>query len=295
MLIRNFQDKQQQVLKKIQALKAFYADFRLYDLASITINGLTSKKGYQFQSNIAYGLKARQRLDLYISKKKQNKPLIVFVHGGAWSHGDKSAYKFVGEAFSRYGYDVAVLNYHLAPQFKFPTYVDDLAIALNFLEQQQVKLGISTQNIALMGHSAGAFNIASLLYNPKRFQSPIKTRIKAIIGIAGPYHFDYKGDPLAEDAFDQNVPYQHVMPYYFVEKNEVQHYLFLAENDQIVKENNSLDLKKQLEALGNHCQIHVIPKTGHVSIMGSVSSLFSRFYRTRTEIIKALDQTFKDI
>ena len=62
MFIRNFQDKQQQVLKKIQALKAFYADFRLYDLASITINGLTSKKGYQFQSNIAYGLKARQRL-----------------------------------------------------------------------------------------------------------------------------------------------------------------------------------------------------------------------------------------
>lgn len=293
MFSRNFQDKQQFVLKKIQAFKAFYADFRLYDLASITINGLTPKKGYQLHANIAYGLKARQRLDLYISEQKQNKPLIIFVHGGAWSHGDKSAYKFVGEAFSRYGYDVAVLNYHLAPQFKFPTYVDDLAIALNFLEQQQMRLGISTQNIALMGHSAGAFNIASLLYHPQRFQFAIKTKIKAIIGIAGPYHFDYKGDPLAGHAFDQDTPYQHVMPYYFVEKNEVQHYLFLAENDQIVKDTNSFDLKNKLEALGNHCQICVIPKTGHVSIMGSISSLFSRFYRTRSEIIKALDQTFE--
>lgn len=289
----NFQGKQQVVLKKIQAIKAFYADFRLYDLASLTINGLTPKKGYQFHANIAYGLKARQRLDLYISKKKQIKPLIVFVHGGAWSHGDKSAYKFVGEAFSRYGYDVAVINYHLAPKFKFPNYVDDLAVALNFLEQQQVRLGISTQNIALMGHSAGAFNIVSLLYNPKRFESLIRTRIRAIIGIAGPYHFDYKDDPLAGHAFDQDTPYQHVMPYYFIEKNDVQHYLFLAENDQIVNKNNSIDLKNQLEASGNHCQICVIPKTGHVSIMGSISSLFSRFYRTRSEIIKALDQTFK--
>lgn len=290
----NFQHKQQLLLKKIQAIKAFYADFRLYDLASITINGLTPKKGYQYRTNIAYGLKARQRLDLYISTKKQNKPLIVFVHGGAWHHGDKGAYKFVGEAFSRYGYDVAIVNYHLAPQFKFPTYVDDLAIALSFLEQQQEKLGISTQKIALMGHSAGAFNITSLLYHPQRFQSPLKGQIKAIIGLAGPYHFDYKGDPLAADAFDPDIPYQQVMPYYFIEKNEVQHYLFLAENDQIVKASNSFDLKNQLEALGNHCQIRVIPKTGHVSIMGSVSSLFSRFYQTRSEIVKALEQAFKD-
>ncbi|MDM1763600.1 MULTISPECIES: alpha/beta hydrolase [unclassified Acinetobacter] len=294
MFNRNFHVKPKVVLKKIQSIKAFYTDFRLYDLASITINKLTPKKGYQFHANIAYGLKARQRLDLYISNRTQEKPLIVFVHGGAWSHGDKSAYKFVGEAFSRYGYDVAVLNYHLAPQHKFPTYVDDLAVALNFLEQQQNKLGISTHNIALMGHSAGAFNITSLLYNPKRFQSEVKKNIKAIVGVAGPYHFDYKGDPLASDAFDQDIPYQQVMPYYFIEKNEIRHFLFTAAHDQIVEESNSLDLKAQLEALGNHCQMTVIPKTGHVSIMGSVSSLFSRFYQTRSEIVKALDQTFKN-
>lgn len=59
------------------------------------------------------------------------------------------------------------MNYHLAPEHKFPSYVDDLAVALNYLEQQQARLGITTDRIALMGHSAGAFNIASLLYHPK--------------------------------------------------------------------------------------------------------------------------------
>ncbi|MFW2077346.1 alpha/beta hydrolase [Acinetobacter sp. ULE_I010] len=282
------------LVKQLETLKSQYKDFRLYDLGSITINGLTPKRGYSIRHNLAYGLKARQRLDLYISDRKQQKPLILFVHGGAWRHGDKSAYKFVGEAFSRFGYDVAVLNYHLAPEHKFPSYVTDLAVALNYLEQQQAKLGISTENIALMGHSAGAFNIASLLYHPQHYDLTIKQNIKALIGIAGPYHFDYKGDPLAEHAFEQDVPFDQVMPYYFVKNNSVKHYLFLAENDQIVKDKNSLDFKLQLEQQGNHCEIRVIPKTGHISIMGSVSSLFSRFFKTRSEIIEILDRTFKN-
>ena len=282
------------LVKQLETLKSQYKDFRLYDLGSITINGLTPKKGYSIRHNLAYGLKARQRLDLYISDRKQQKPLILFVHGGAWRHGDKSAYKFVGEAFSRFGYDVAVLNYHLAPEHKFPSYVTDLAVALNYLEQQQAKLGISTENIALMGHSAGAFNIASLLYHPQHYDLTIKQNIKALIGIAGPYHFDYKGDPLAEHAFEHDVPFDQVMPYYFVKNNSVKHYLFLAENDQIVKDKNSLDFKLQLEQQGNHCEIRVIPKTGHISIMGSVSSLFSRFFKTRSEIIEILDHIFKN-
>ncbi len=294
MLFSNkIQSAQKKLLKKYKFVRSIYRDFRLYDLGSITLNRLTPKKGYVVRQNVAYGLKARQRLDLYISNQVEAKPLIVFVHGGAWSHGDKSAYKFVGEAFARFGYDVAVMNYHLAPEHKFPSYIDDLAVALGYLDQQQIKLGISTQKIALMGHSAGAFNIASLVYHPRHYQLTVKQNIKAIIGIAGPYHFDYKGDPLAENAFDQAVPYQQVMPYYFVEKNDIQHYLFLAENDQIVKDKNTLDLQAKLQELGNHCEIKVIPKTGHISIMGSVSSMFSRFFVTRSAIIQVLDQSLK--
>lgn len=286
-------DLQQQLRKKYGLIQDFCRDFRLYDLGTITLNKLTPQKGYATRKNVAYGLKARQRLDLYISEQTGSKPLIVFVHGGAWVHGDKSAYKFVGEAFTRFGYDVAVLNYHLAPKHKFPSYIDDLALALGYLEAQQAKLGISTQNIALMGHSSGAFNVASLLYHPQRYSWAVKKNIKALIGISGPYHFDYKGDPLAQDAFDQSVPYQEVMPYYFVEKNQIQHYLFIAEKDHVVKNSNTLDLQQKLQQVGNHCEVKVIPNTGHIAIMSSVSSLFSYFYTTRLEIIKALDATLK--
>ena len=293
-----FNNKIQKILKevesrfqpKIQSLQQKLQNFKPYDIGGYAINGLTPKKGYSVKPNLAYGLKARQRLDLYISDVEPSKALILFVHGGAWSRGDKQSYKFVGEAFSRYGYDVAVVNYHLAPEHIFPSYVDDLAVALNYLDTNQQKLGISTNQMILMGHSAGAFNIASLLYHPNTIDFKSKQNIKAMIGIAGPYHFDYKGDALAEDAFDAQIPYQNVMPYYFVERNSIKHYLFIADKDEIVKHSNTYDLHEQLLAQENHSEIINIEKMGHVSIMGSVSSLFSPFFKTRKEILKKLNE-----
>ncbi len=282
--------------QKIQYLRHKLQKIKLYDLGSLALNGLSSSKNYAVHENIAYGFKARQRLDLYISRVKRyaEHPLVLFVYGGAWSRGDKSSYRFLGEALTRFGYDVAVINYHHAPAHQFPSFIDDLAVALDYLHRHQQKLGISCQDIAVMGHSAGAFNIASLLYHPQPIASEHLASIRAMIGIAGPYHFDYLGDPLAQDAFDQSVPYQQVMPYYFVAPNAVRHYLFLAANDTIVEDQNSLDLQQQLLAVGNHCALEVIPRTGHVSIMGSIATLFSRFFDTQSRVIAALDETFQD-
>ena len=294
MFNKRFHSARHQLQTRLKALQSKVKDFRLYDVGGLAINGLTPKKGYQIQLNLAYGLKSRQRLDLYVTEQRPAQALILFVHGGAWSHGDKNAYKFVGEAFARYGYDVAILNYHLAPEHIFPTYIDDLALALNYLDQHQHSLGICTDHLVLMGHSAGAFNIASLIYHPQNYQLAQFERIRALIGISGPYHFDYKGDALAQHAFDEEIPYQDVMPYYFVEKNHIQHYLLLAENDQIVKDSNSFDLQKQLLNVGNHCELIRIPRTGHISIMGSVSSLVSPWFKTRKSILSALKKSLSN-
>ena len=144
-----------------------------------------------------------------------------------------------------------------------------------------------------MGHSAGAFNVMSALYHPHPYSLQCRSQIRAIIGLSGPYHFDYKDDPLCAEAFDQSVPYQQVMPYYFVESNQVRHYLFLAANDQVVGHSNSQDLHRILQEKGNYSQMITIPGTGHVSIMGSVSSLFSRYFQTKQQILIVLEEALK--
>lgn len=277
--------------QQLSVTKKYCEEFRLYGIGSFAINHFASNKGFTKNSNIAYGTHTRHRLDLFKTHQpKEHRPLIVFVHGGAWSYGDKKDYHFLGQSFATEGYDVAVINYRLAPNYIFPSYVDDLVLAVDYLVQHQSELEISTEQLIFMGHSAGAFNVISAIYSPQNYHLSFKENIKAIIGLAGPYHFDYKNDPLCADAFDQDVPYQDVMPYYFVEKNAIKHYLFMAENDRIVADTNTIDLDFQLRAHHNHSEIIVIPKTGHITIMGSVASLFSSFFRTKPEIIKALDE-----
>ena len=279
-----------QIKEKIAFARAMYKEFRLYDVGTYAVNNLISKTGYRMRRHVAYGDKLRQHLDLYLTDKpRQDRALIVFVHGGAWSHGDKKDYRFVGEAFATQGFDVAVINYHLAPSHIFPSSIDDLILALNYLYDHQEQHQISMQNVVLMGHSAGAFNVMSALYHPLPYQLNCRKQIRAVMGLAGPYHFDYKDDPLCADAFDQTLHYSHVMPYYFVEANQTKHYLFVAANDKIVHPQNALDFDQALKAKGNHSQMLTVQRTGHISLMGSVAHVFSRYFSTKKQILAALE------
>ena len=284
----------QRLNRSVEYARLLYRDFRIYDVGSYALNRLTPRKGYSVQENVAYGLRARHRLDLFRTQTpREHRPLIVFVHGGAWMHGDKKDYRFIGEAFAKEGFDVAVINYHLAPGHIFPASIDDLSLALNYLNVHQLKYQISTEKVVLMGHSAGAFNVMSALYHPKPYEIQCRSQITAIIGLAGPYHFDYKGDPICADAFDQNRPYQEVMPYYFVEPNTVKHYLLVAENDDVVGLSNAVDLDRRLKEKGNYSQLWTVPRIGHISMIGSVSSLFSRYFTTKQKIMQALEDALK--
>ena len=284
----------QRLNRSVEYARLLYRDFRIYDVGSYALNRLTPRKGYSVQENVAYGLRARHRLDLFRTQTpREHRPLIVFVHGGAWMHGDKKDYRFIGEAFAKEGFDVAVINYHLAPEHVFPASIDDLSLALNYLNVHQLKYQISTEKVVLMGHSAGAFNVMSALYHPKPYEIQCRSQITAIIGLAGPYHFDYKGDPICADAFDQNRPYQEVMPYYFVESNTVKHYLLVAENDDVVGLSNAVDLDRRLKEKGNYSQLWTVPRIGHISMIGSVSSLFRRYFTTKQKIMQALEDALK--
>lgn len=284
-----------QLHKTLDQVQQVYQAFRLYDVASFALNRLTLRRGYELKSHLAYGVKDRQYLDLYLSHQPHaKKPLIVFVHGGAWTTGDKKSYRFLGQTFATQGFNVAIINYQLAPTHIFPSSVHDLALALEFLTEQQHELGIATEHIVLMGHSAGAFNVMSLLYHPQSLALSCFDCIRAVIGLAGPYHFDYKGDVLCEHAFDVNVPYTDVMPFYFVRNNHIQHYLFRAQNDTVVGANNATDLQQALNAVGNHHEVIDIEKTGHVTIIGSLAHWFSPYFATKSQVLAVLERSLAD-
>ncbi len=95
-------------------------------------------------------------LDLYPSSSKQKSPLILIVHGGSWESGDSKQFIDFNNYFANRGYNVAAINYRLAPAYRSPAPMDDTKDAIAYLTRNSDKYNIDTSNIILIGRSAGA-------------------------------------------------------------------------------------------------------------------------------------------
>lgn len=106
-----------------------------------------------------------QKLDLYPARKAgPGKGLVVYIHGGGYTQGDKRNEFELRRAklLTAFGFDVASINYRLAPQHIFPAQFEDALCALNWLTANGPGRGIDTSFIGLMGESAGG-HMASLI------------------------------------------------------------------------------------------------------------------------------------
>lgn len=89
--------------------------------------------------------------------------LLVFVHGGGWSSGDKAleaggadVYRNLGRYFAARGVAVALLNYRLQPEVGWRAQVADVADAVAWLHANAPRYGAPAGRLFLAGHSAGA-------------------------------------------------------------------------------------------------------------------------------------------
>jgi len=117
-------------------------------------------------TNVPYveGGGPQQQLDLYVPTQGKNMPLIVYVHGGGWEHGDKA-----GDSLNPYnlqllwdGYAVASVNYRLAPAAIWPTQIQDCKAAIRWLKAHSHQYGYDPNRIAAIGQSVGG-HLAAML------------------------------------------------------------------------------------------------------------------------------------
>lgn len=133
-------------------------------------------------TTIDYGKDPLQQLDYFRldGPTTAAPPLVVFVHGGSWQRGDKSATARKKAAWSAHqGYAFAAINYRLVPQVDVASQAQDVADALAALRDRAGKLGFDPDRIVLMGHSAGA-QLAALVATDERYAGQAGLPLKAI-------------------------------------------------------------------------------------------------------------------
>jgi acetyl esterase/lipase len=142
-------------------------------------------------TDLVFGPDPKHRLDLYAPRWPAGpRPLLVFVHGGGWDSGDRREYSFVGRALAALGFLVACADYRVFPEVVFPAFVEDLALAANWLVAHAAEYGGDPNRLILVGHSAGAYNAMMLALQPGRFGAHgLRGKLKGLVGLSGPYDF----------------------------------------------------------------------------------------------------------
>ena len=87
-------------------------------------------------------------------------PMVLFVHGGAWSWGESWHFGNLARKVAQLGVVAAATSYRVYPYGDVEDMVEDVVLCLRWLRRNAEKYGGDPDRITLMGHSAGAHLIA---------------------------------------------------------------------------------------------------------------------------------------
>ena len=236
--------------------------------------------GIKVTKDIAYGQDARQRLDIYTPADGQRHPVLVFVYGGSWQSGKRQTYAFVGKQFAKAGYTTVVIDYRLAPTHVFPDYVLDTANAMGWVYRHIAQYGGNPDQLFVMGHSAGAFNVVSAV-DDKRFWSQAGIPDKAVlgvIGLAGPYDYNFRVGS-TQVAFPKDSTQQQVMPVYHIRQGIPPHLLVTGSKDTVVYPQNADSLQQAIVKAGGNVERVEVPAS-HAGIVIGLARPLQPFYPT---------------
>ncbi|PNY82458.1 alpha/beta hydrolase [Deinococcus koreensis] len=254
--------------------------------AQDTLNRAVSTSGLTVTQNVPYGPDGRNRMDVYAPQNAQGAPVVLFIHGGSWEGGDKDGHKFVGESLARAGYVTAVMSYRLAPKNRYPTYVQDAAQALKVLRERAKSFGGNPENLFVSGHSAGAFNAVEMVDNERWLREagvPVSA-VRGVIGIAGPYSYDFR-EFASRRAFPEGATPDQVMPDRHVRPDAPPHLLLVAANDTTVYPQNAINMEAALKKAGVPVTRTVLPRLNHITIIAAMARPLTLLGGTRQAVI----------
>lgn len=113
--------------------------------------------------DVPYGQDYWQKLDIFApAQGGRDLPVLVFFHGGGWTHGYKEWCGFMAPVLLQTPAILVSVSYRLLPQSQFPAPFDDAWSALRWVHQHITGFGGDPQRLHVGGHSAGG-QLASML------------------------------------------------------------------------------------------------------------------------------------
>ncbi|MCY7409463.1 MAG: alpha/beta hydrolase [Chitinophagales bacterium] len=215
------------------------------------------------------------KLDLYQpTGLNQPSPVLLWIHGGAYTGGDKAnAHKYAW-MFAEKGIAVASVNYRLAPGAVYPSQVNDVKGAIRFLRANAAKYNLDANHIGILGTSAGG-SIAcqvGVTCGEKDLEGTTggnlnySSCVQAVVDCFGSFSYENMKQTgfsksrenhieMLLGCDDVNSPecwekIKKIAPENHLDKNDPPFFILHGEQDHSVPVQNSIDFNKKLLAAG---------------------------------------------
>lgn len=226
--------------------------------------------------NQSYGTDPRNVMDVHLPEDRSydSTKVMVYIHGGGWSSGDKHELTGLLTTFKKHlpGYAFIGINYRLCAADPytngFPAQEEDVALAVNYIKSKCAEWNISPNHITLVGTSAGGH--LALLHS---YKNNSDHTIKAVAAYYPPTHLAQGYDALPDSkalielvtgGTPADVPdiYFESSPIHYT-STAIPSILFHGNADNVVPVQQTMWLVDSLNAKGKMVDSWIIPAEGH--------------------------------
>lgn len=261
------------------------------DLTQVDPYAKYRNRTYRELKNIKYGNAPdnQNNFDAYIPNDlKDGAKVIVYIHGGSWSRGDKSELpkQLIEELAGKRGYVVVSTNYRLVKegQNRFPAQIEDVKKVLEFISKNAKRYKYNGDEFALMGGSAGGH--LAMLY---AYGYDEKKQVKTVVDLWGPTDLTDKSirpdgsdadniviNFLGEKDVNAQITRQASPSWHLTKETAVPTILFHGEKDPLVNVSQAKNLYKKLQDLQVPAVLETYPEEKHGMSPAAAVDVFTK-------------------
>jgi acetyl esterase/lipase len=279
-----------------------------------TFAGSPDPQEISLKVGIIYGLGGGEPLKLDLASPDPaagELPAIVFIHGGGWRYGDRTAYRSAIVEAALRGYVAVSVDYRLTdpdksgkPKYPFPACVEDVKCAVRWLRGNAKKLHVDPNRIGVTGDSAGGhlslmvgLTDASAGLEGKGGNPDMSSRVQAVVNIFGPTDMAslHPASKKAADRLDELLGgppshdpelYRVASPVTYVSKDDPPTLTIHGTKDVVVVPEQAAELDAAMKKVGVPHTLLMIEGQGH-GFQGKAATA------AREETFKFFDEQLK--
>jgi len=235
------------------------------------------------------------KLDIYHTKElKEERPVLIFIHGGAWKKGDKVDYRRYLVDYAKKGYVTVTVQYSLSKIAKFPAAVSDIKCAIEWIKNNSEKYFIDPNKIALIGGSAGGHLSMMVGYSDyasynECIDSNGTNKVQAIVNLYGPADLttEYARSQSSVEYFlgkkykEDNDIFNAASPVSYLTKDDPPTLIFQGTLDELVPYTQADSLISKLDRVGIPAEYHKLEGWPHTMDLGVEVNEYCQYYMDR--------------